>query len=282
MSEAGAPQGVPGLVTSSAGSARRGPLAGRRILLPRVKRKDALAAGLRSAGAEVEAVEVTRTIAGPPEPRDRAGAALAAGAYSWLIVSSPRKLAHIDLTGLPAATGLAIVGAATARFVERALGRRADLVATGSSGSSAALLELEPLSTGPEPGATGAARRILLPGSALRGTALIDGLSATGWEVDQVSVYTMEPLDPAELPDGFAQRWAEGAFDAVVLTAGSSSRALAGLVGLPPASTRVVALGRPTATSAGEAGYVVDVVADSPTPPGIRAAAIAAIAAPTA
>ena len=56
MSEAGAPQGVPGLVTSSAGSARRGPLAGRRILLPRVKRKDALAAGLRSAGAEVEAV----------------------------------------------------------------------------------------------------------------------------------------------------------------------------------------------------------------------------------
>ena len=279
MSEAGAPQGVPGLVTSSAGSARRGPLAGRRILLPRVKRKDALAAGLRSAGAEVEAVEVTRTIAGPPEPRDRAGAALASGAYSWLIVSSPRTLAHIDLTGLPAATGLAIVGAATARFVERALGRRADLVATGSS---AALLELEPLSTGPEPGATGAARRILLPGSALRGTALIDGLSATGWEVDQVSVYTMEPLDPAELPDGFAQRWAEGAFDAVVLTAGSSSRALAGLVGLPPASTRVVALGHPTAASAGAAGYVVDVVADSPTPPGIRAAAIAAIAAPSA
>ena len=266
MSEAGAPQGVPGLVTSSAGSARRGPLAGRRILLPRVKRKDALAAGLRSAGAEVEAVEVTRTIAGPPEPRDRAGAALASGAYSWLIVSSPRTLAHIDLTGLPAATGLAIVGAATARFVERALGRRADLVATGSS---AALLELEPLSTGPEPGATGAARRILLPGSALRGTALIDGLSATGWEVDQVSVYTMEPL-------------AERAFDAVVLTAGSSSRALAGLVGLPPASTRVVALGHPTAASAGEAGYVVDVVADSPTPPGIRAAAIAAIAAPSA
>ena len=279
MSEAGAPQGVPGFATNSAGSARRGPLAGRRILLPRVKRKGALAAGLRSAGAEVEAVEVTRTIAGPPEPRDRAGAALASGAYSWLIVSSPRTLAHIDLTGLPAATGLAIVGAATARFVERALGRRADLVATGSS---AALLELEPLSTGPEPGATGAARRILLPGSALRGTALIDGLTAAGWEVDQVSVYTMEPLDPAELPDGFAQRWAEGAFDAVVLTAGSSSRALAGLVGLPPASTRVVALGRPTATSAGEAGYVVAVVADSPTPPGIRAAAIAAIAAPTA
>ena len=150
-----------------------------------------------------------------------------------------------------------------------------------ATGSSAALLELEPLSTGPEPGATGAARRILLPGSALRGTALIEGLTAVGWEVDQVSAYTMEPLSPAELPDGFAQRWADGAYDAVVLTAGSSSRALAGLVGLPPASTRVVALGHPTAASAGEAGYVVDVVADSPTPPGIRAAAIAAIAAPT-
>ena len=254
-----------------------GPLSGRRILLPRLKGKDALAAALRAAGADVETARVTRTLAGPPEPRARAGAALAAGAYAWLIVSSPRTLDHVDLTGLPADTGLAVVGAATARIVARALGRRADLVA---GGSSAALLELAPLSDGPAPGAVGAARRILLPGSALRGTALASGLTAVGWEVDQVSAYTMEPLDPAELPDGFARRWAGGAFDVVVLTAGSSSRALAELAGLPPASTRVVALGRPTAAAAGEAGFVVDVVADSPTPPGVRAAVIAAITAP--
>ena len=258
-------------------SGRSGPLAGRRILLPRLKSKDALAATLRSAGADVETVEVTRTVAGPPQPRVRAGAALAAGDYAWLIVSSPRTLDHVDLTGLPVGTGLAIVGAATARFVERALGRRADLVA---GGSSAALLDLAPLSDGPAPGTTGAARRVLLPGSALRGTALPGGLTAVGWEVDQVSAYTMEPLAPEELPDGFARRWSSGAFDVVVLTAGSSSRALAELAGLPPASTRVVALGRPTAAAAGEAGFVVDVVADSPTPPGVRAAVIAAITAP--
>ena len=79
-----------------------GPLSGRRILLPRLKGKDALAAALRAAGADVETTEVTRTLAGPPEPRARAGAALAAGAYAWLIVSSPRTLDHINLTGLPA------------------------------------------------------------------------------------------------------------------------------------------------------------------------------------
>lgn len=266
---AGAPSGV-----ASASPTGRGPLDGRRILLPRVKDEDALAAALRAAGAEVDTIEATRAIAGPSEPRARAEAALATGAYAWLIVSSPRALDYVDLTGLPTGTGLAVVGPATARRVARVIGRRADLVA---GGSSAALLELAPLSNGPAPGAAGAARRILLPGSALRSTTLVDGLTEVGWEVDAVPVYTMESLSPAELPDGFAQRWSDGVFDAVVLTAGSSSRALAELVGPPPVSTRVVALGRPTAASAGEAGFVVDAVAASPTPPGVRAAAIAAL-----
>lgn len=267
---AGAPSGV----ASASSTGRGGPLDGRRILLPRVKDEDALAVALRAAGAEVDTIEATRAIAGPSEPRARAEAALATGAYVWLIVSSPRALDYVDLTGLPAGTGLAVVGPATARRVARVIGRRADLVA---GGSSAALLELAPLSNGPAPGAAGAARRILLPGSALRSTTLVDGLTAVGWEVDAVPVYTMESLSPAELPDGFARRWSDGVFDAVVLTAGSSSRALAELVGPPPVSTRVVALGRPTAASAGEAGFVVDAVAASPTPPGVRAAAIAAL-----
>lgn len=263
------------------GPAGGGPLAGRRVLLPRIKNKDALAAGLRAAGAEVEAVEVTRARPGPAGPRARAAADLTAGAYAWLIVSSPRALDHVDLTGLPATTGLAVVGEATARRVTRALGRRADLV---GAGSSAALIDLEPLSagpapgtTGPAPGTTGAARRILLPGSALRGTTLIDGLTAAGWAVDEVPAYTMEPVALSDLPGGFVGCWSTGAFDAVVLTAGSSSRALAGLAGTPPSSTRVAALGRPTAAAAGEAGFVVDVVASSPTPPGVRAAVVDAL-----
>ena len=264
----------PAVSAAGGGPAGGGPLAGRRVLLPRIKNKDALAAGLRAAGAEVEAVEVTRARPGPAGPRARAAADLTAGAYAWLIVSSPRALDHVDLTGLPATTGLAVVGEATARRVTRALGRRADLV---GAGSSAALIDLEPLSAGPAPGATGAARRILLPGSALRGTTLIDGLTAAGWAVDEVPAYTMEPVALSDLPGGFVGRWSTGAFDAVVLTAGSSSRALAGLAGTPPSSTRVAALGRPTAAAAGEAGFVVDVVASSPTPPGVRAAVVDAL-----
>ena len=61
-----------------------GPLSGRRILLPRLKGKDALAAALRAAGADVETARVTRTLAGPPEPRARAGAALGPGANAGL------------------------------------------------------------------------------------------------------------------------------------------------------------------------------------------------------
>ena len=140
-------------------------------------------------------------MAGPSAQRARAEAALAARVYAWLTVARPHALANVDLTELPAGTGLAVVGPATARRVARVIGRRADLVA---GGSSAALLELAPLSNGPAPGAAGAARRILLPGSALRSTTLVDGLTAVGWEVDAVPVYTMESLSPAELPAGFA------------------------------------------------------------------------------
>ena len=75
---AGAPSGV----ASASPTGRGGPLDGRRILLPRVKDEDALAVALRAAGAEVDTIEATRAIAGPSEPRARAEAALATGAYA--------------------------------------------------------------------------------------------------------------------------------------------------------------------------------------------------------
>ncbi len=90
MSGPGARAAAPGAAEPGAAEPgapeRSGPLSGRRILLPRLKDGDALAAALRAAGADVETVQVTRTVAGPSEPRARAGAALAAGAYAWLIV----------------------------------------------------------------------------------------------------------------------------------------------------------------------------------------------------
>nr|WP_323745239.1 uroporphyrinogen-III synthase [Actinomyces haliotis] len=234
-----------------------------------------MAAGLEAAGARVDRVDVTRTVPGPAGPRERAAADLAAGEYAWLVLASPRTLENIDVTGVPESTRLAIIGPGTAHVVTKALGRRPDIVAAGSS---AALLELDPMSTGPEPGATGAARRILLPGSKLAGLTLVDGLTAAGWEVDVVSAYTMEEVAPEALPGGFAAEWADGAYDVVVLTAGSSTRALLNLAGPVPERTRVVTIGTPTAVAAREAGIDVDVIAKAPTPPGVRSAVIEALA----
>lgn len=249
-------------------------LDGVRVLLPRTKPDDRMAAGLEAAGAAVDRVDVTRTVPGPAGPREHAAADLAAGEYAWLILASPRTLENIDVTGVPESTKLAIIGPGTAHVVTKALGRRPDVVAAGSS---AALLELEPMSTGPEPGASGAARRILLPGSKLAGPTLVDGLTAAGWEVDVVSAYTMEEVAPGDLPTGFAADWAGGAYDVVVLTAGSSTRALLHLAGPVPEGTRVVTIGTPTAVAARAEGIDVDVIAKAPTPPGVRSAVIEAL-----
>lgn len=276
---ADATAGEPATASAATGRARAPrdahALEGVRVLLPRTKPDDRMAAGLEAAGARVDRVDVTRTVPGPAGPRERAAADLAAGEYAWLVLASPRTLENIDVTGVPESTRLAIIGPGTAHVVTKALGRRPDIVAAGSS---AALLELDPMRTGPEPGATGAARRILLPGSKLAGPTLVDGLTAAGWEVDVVSAYTMEEVAPEALPGGFAAEWADGAYDVVVLTAGSSTRALLNLAGPVPERTRVVTIGTPTAVAAREAGIDVDVIAKAPTPPGVRSAVIEALA----
>lgn len=278
---------APGSVTT--------PLAGRRVLLPRAKPGDAIAAALVAAGARVLCVGVTRAVAGPAEPRMRAAAQLAAGHYAWVVLTSARTLDFFALGSLsgrektpprakaddaalspgdtgrpsnaPMHTGLAVVGAGTAQAVREQLGREPDLIAAGSG---AALLELPQLSRGPGRAAGAPGRRLLLPGSALSSPVLREGLAAAGWQVDAVPAYTMEPVRTVDLPEGFAAEWASGGFDAVVLVAGSSTRALLGLVGPPPPATRVVAIGAPTAAAARAAGLRVDAVAARPTPEAIR------------
>ncbi|WP_257210427.1 uroporphyrinogen-III synthase [Actinomyces ruminis] len=170
---------------------------------------------------------------------------------------------HARAAASPQSTSIAVVGTGTARAVREQLGCEPDLVAAGSG---AALLELPQLAHGP---AT-SRRRLLLPGSALASPRLAAGLSAAGWEVDAVAAYTMVPVAAAELPEGFAADWAGGGFAAVVLVAGSSTRALVEAVGPPPPATHVVAIGKPTAAAARASGVRVDAVAAAPTPAGIR------------
>ncbi|NDR52998.1 uroporphyrinogen-III synthase [Actinomyces sp. 565] len=296
-------------------------LAGRRVLLPRAKPGDAIAAALAAAGAAVMSVGLTRAVPGPVGPRERAAARLADGHYAWGVLTSARTLDFFDFSALgnyeahdacghvngasgcpdtparvrPTAsrpcTGIAVVGTGTARAVRERLGCEPDLVAAGSG---TALLELPQLSGGPDAlatssparrygtagGGTGRERRLLLPGSALASPALAEGLRRAGWEVDAVAAYTMEPVPLADLPVGFTADWVGGRFDAVVLVAGSSTRALVDLAGPPPPATRVVTIGKPTAAAAAAAGLRVDAVAARPTPEAIRDALITTLPAP--
>ena len=122
-----------------------------------------------------------------------------------------------------------------------------------------------------------AARRVLLPASALADPALADGLRRAGWEVEQVAAYTTVTADAHDLPPDLEHRWATGGVDAVVLTAPSTTRAVLELLGPPPQGTGLVAIGATTAAATRELGLTVAAVAPSPTPEGVLQATIDAI-----
>ena len=128
------------------------------------------------------------------------------------------------------------------------------------------------LRTAPE-----AARRVLLPASALADPALADGLRRAGWEVEQVAAYTTVTADAHDLPPDLERTWATGGVDAVVLTAPSTTRAVLELLGPPPRGTGLVAIGATTAAATRELGLTVAAVAPSPTPEGVLQATIDAI-----
>ena len=128
------------------------------------------------------------------------------------------------------------------------------------------------LRTAPE-----AARRVLLPASALADPALADGLRRAGWEVEQVAAYTTVTADACNLPPDLEHSWATGGVDAVVLTAPSTTRAVLELLGPPPQGTGLVAIGATTAAATRKLGLTVAAVAPSPTPEGVLQATIDAI-----
>lgn len=213
-------------------------LVGRRILLPRSD--GALADALRAAGAEVDAVPMTRTEVLP---------FALPGTCDWVVLTSPTAVAvlaeadvELDLLG----DAIAAVGSATATAITD-LGYDVDLVPAGRSDAEALLAEL--LAAEPE-GASA-----VIPGSALTRPVLADGLAEAGWEVETIATYTTVPLETAPP----LRPWAD--YDAVVLTAGSIAEATASLLGLPGPRTAVIAFGQPSARAAAAVGWNIDAIA---------------------
>ena len=291
--------GVPGLPREGGGA----PLSGRVVLLPRLKERDRIASALERAGAMVLRAAVTRTVPGEAAALEATARRIAEGEAAWLVLTSARTVEALapyllaeagvgsatwghglhqepgtpaphDSASTPAIPPLrvAVVGPATARAWTELTGTAPDLVARGSA---TALLK-EPELAGPLP-APNAARRVLLPASALADPALAEGLHRAGWEVEQVAAYTTVTADAHDLPPDLEHRWATGGVDAVVLTAPSTTRAVLELLGPPPQGTGLVAIGATTAAATRELGLTVAAVAPSPTPEGVLQATIDAI-----
>ena len=249
------------------------PLAGRVVLLPRVKEPDRIASTLERAGAEVLRAAVTRTVPGEAAALEATARRIVAGEAAWLMLTSARTveaLAPYLHVPVPSALQVAVVGPATARAWTELTGTSPDLV---TRGSAAALLEEPVLAGGPQAGPD-SAQRVLLPASALADPALADGLRRAGWEVERVAAYTTVTADTCDLPPGMGSTWATGGVDAVVLTAPSSTRAVLELLGPPLSTTRLVAIGATTAAAARDLGLPVAATASSPTPEGVLQATI--------
>lgn len=299
-------------------------LAGLRMALPRLKSDDAIAAALKTAGAQVDTFALTQTIPIESEQLEQMRQRLASGYYAWVVLSSWRAaqavLAQLNTLALAPAsaptphsptsaptphsptlalssfalaseaatresstkqsldrasqpdsiqqadsiqgtTHLAVVGQSTADWVNTHCALKPALV---GAGSAAKLLEVFP--TPPTAitaaASTAATPTICLPQSQLAAPTLAQGLSQLGWQVDAVATYTTVPLP--QLPAHLKTQWQAGAWDAVVVTAGSSAQALLQLLGPPPEKTAVVSIGQSTTARCRELGLRVDATAATP------------------
>lgn len=182
------------------------------------------------------------------------------------------------------ATRLAVVGQSTAEWVNSHCALKPTLVGAGSAAkllevfptppttptvatptsATAALMSPTILATPQQPTATApvAPPTICLPQSQLAAPTLAQGLSQLGWQVDAVATYTTTPL--TQLPAHLKTQWQAGAWDAVVVTAGSSAQALLQLLGPPPEKTAVVSIGQSTTARCRELGLRVDATAATP------------------
>ena len=275
-------------------------LAGLRVALPRLKSDDAIAAALKTAGAQVDTFALTQTIPIESEQLEQMRQRLASGYYAWVVLSSWRAaqavLAQLNTLALAPAsaptphsptsapTHLAAVGQSTADWVNTHCALKPALVGAGSaakllevfptpsttptvatpSSATTALMSPTTLATPQQPTVTApvAPPTICLPQSQLAAPTLAQGLSQLGWQVDAVATYTTTPL--TQLPAHLKTQWQAGAWDAVVVTAGSSAQALLQLLGPPPKKTAVVSIGQSTSARCRELGLRVDATAATP------------------
>ena len=227
------------------------PIAGWRVLVPRGGRwgEDATA---RLADAGAAAVVVPLVEFAPPvdaEPMRAAMARLTAGAYDWVLVTSPTEIDAVIAAGgvVPSTTKVAVLGEIVAAAATAA-GWNVGFRPTRDHSHRGLVAEW------PE----GDGGRVLLPQSQIADQTLLEGLGSIGLEVERIIAY--RAIDVAPSADLVAEV-AAGAFDAIAITGGSIASRVADEFAPLPERTRVVCIGPRTAGEAATAGLKVAAVA---------------------
>jgi len=231
------------------------------VLVPRTKEQSAAMSDRISEHGAVP-VEVPTIAVEPPRSAaqmERAVKGLVDGRYQWVVFTSTNAVKAVWEKfcefGLDArafsGVKIACVGEATARRV-RELGIRPELVPSGEQ-SSQGLLEVFP----PHDDVLDPVNRVLLPRADIATETLAEGLTARGWEIDDVTAYrTVRAAPPAA---EIREMIKTGGFDAVCFTSSSTVRNLVGIAGKPHSRTLIACIGPRTAETAAEFGLRVDV-----------------------
>ncbi len=199
-----------------------------------------------------EAVIAPVLTSAPPrdlDARDRAFAALAAGEYDWLFVTSAASIEQLVARGVtvPPTTQIAAVGQATARAVA-ATGAEVSFVPVGHSSAATMIAQWcagrTPLTTG----------RCLVLRSDLAAAVISDELELQGFSVDVCIAYRTVGID---LPEQAASDLRSGAIDVVLLTSLSVGRELRRQVGVLAGQTLIASIGPGTTRDAEHLGFHV-------------------------
>lgn len=243
------------------------PLLGWRILIPRTRDdiEDAVEILRRLGAICVEVPTISVEPPRTPQQMERAIHSIETGRYEWVAFTSPHAVRAVkeklDEYGLDTRTfagmKVAAIGESTLAALE-AIGIRPDLVPAADQTTSALLEEWPEFSSHEDP-----INRVFIPKADVATEVLTEGLTARGWEVEDVVAYrTVRAAPPAaDIRDAIKT----GGYDAVLFTSASTVRNLVGIAGKPHASTVIACIGPATADAAEEHGLRVDVQASDPT-----------------
>lgn len=250
------------------------PLTGLRVLIPR---GGDLGAALHQKVLDRGGVPTIARLLETAPPSDPAAftAAIArwnAGDYDWVVVTSATTASALATAGARPRGKVAAVGPVTAAAIQ-ALGFRLHVM-PGRDYSARGLAE-SLLAALPDPEQPAArAVRVLLPVSELADVTLERALRDAGHQVDRVAAYTTAITDEIA---GLRARVSAGEFDVVLATSSSAAQAIAARLTPLPLTTRIAAIGKPTARTLAALELPTDIVADSSTTDGLLDAASVAL-----